>query len=112
MESLKEKVDLAVACLNAADWQGAESACREILAADPVNGNALRVLGIVARNRGELPKALEYLQRAVQLYDRSPLLRFELGVIYTALHRHQEAFDCYRRTTESGPQISRSLPEP
>jgi tetratricopeptide (TPR) repeat protein len=105
MESLKDKVDRAVACLNAADWPGAESACREILAADPVNGNALRVLGIVARNRGELAAALDYLRRAVQLYDRSPLLQFELGAVYTALHRHEEAFDCYRLATELDPKF-------
>jgi protein O-GlcNAc transferase len=60
-------LESAVALHQAGHFAEAEAAYRRILAADPVQHDALQLLGALLHQRGELPAAIELMQRSLAL---------------------------------------------
>lgn len=73
---------------------------------DPRNAQALRLLARAYLSQGNPQAALEALQQASAVRPENPLLRLELGDVYDALGRTEEAVQAY----ESGGVGSRGLP--
>jgi len=62
---------------------------------DGRNVQAMRLLARGYLSQGQQQAALEVLQRAAELRPENPLLRLELGDVYDALGRTQEAIEAY-----------------
>ncbi|MCG7359874.1 tetratricopeptide repeat protein [Roseomonas sp. ACRSG] len=63
----------------AGDLAGAERLFRQVLALRPDDGNALNLLGQIARARGDLPEALRLIGRAVALNPGAPVFLAAYG---------------------------------
>ncbi len=73
------KIDEAIALANS------------VLADDPKNVGALNVVGLALYKSGDLAGAVEPLKKALEIDPRYPEARFNLGNVYQALKRPQEA---------------------
>jgi tetratricopeptide (TPR) repeat protein len=105
MDRTEMQVKAAADYLNAGDVAGAERIACGLLAADPNNINALRLMGAISRQQGDLEQSLEFFQKAVRLNDRKAVLHFELGAAYTELQRPEDAYRCYLKATELDPKL-------
>ena len=61
-------LDQAYAAYNRGYLEKAEALCRDVLAAEPTQGDALLLLGLIAYRSGALEPAVELLYQAVKLY--------------------------------------------
>jgi tetratricopeptide (TPR) repeat protein len=68
-----------------------EELCLAILAAEPNHADAMRLLGRLARQRGNNSAALELIQRAVAIHPSSADFRIDLANVLMALNRRDEA---------------------
>ncbi|MGY4803344.1 tetratricopeptide repeat protein, partial [Teichococcus aerofrigidensis] len=55
------------------DLARAEALYRQVLARDPREANALNLLGVLHRQRGDLPGALRLIRRALALRPEAPV---------------------------------------
>ncbi len=100
MDRTELQVKAAADFLNAGDTAAAERIACELLAKDRNNINALRLMGGVTRQQGDLQQSLEFFQRALSLNERKAVLHFELGTAYTELQQSEDAYRCYCKAVE------------
>ncbi len=100
MDRTELQVKAAADFLNAGDTGAAERIACELLARDPNNINALRLMGGVTRQQGDLQQSLKFFQRALSLNERKAVLHFELGTAYTELQQSEDAYRCYCKAVE------------
>lgn len=74
----------------------AEKACKEILATEPQNTDAMHLLALVFYNVGQLEPAKNILRYAVALKPQLDYLS-NLGLILSHLGENQEALSCYKQ---------------
>jgi tetratricopeptide (TPR) repeat protein len=74
-----------------------------ILSAAPNHGDALHLAGIIASRQGELPKALELMQRSLRHGTDTPLYLRNICKVYRALGRLDEALEAARRAIALAP---------
>jgi Flp pilus assembly protein TadD len=87
----------------------AEASLRTLLAFRPDHGEALVGLGVLMRERGDLPGAIETLTRAVALLKRDPEAWAELGFAYALARRFDEARDALRKAVRAKPDFLEAL---
>ena len=75
----------------AGQYEKAEIEYRNVLALDAANPGAIRNLAHIYYDRGDVPKAFVFLQRAKTLEPANLDLRFKLGLIYLAAGKFTEA---------------------
>src|SRR5262245_33319582 len=80
-------LQLAVSHHHAGRLAEAESIYRQVLAVQPDNVDALRLLGILACRTGHVDPGVTLLRRAMKLAPGAPLVRRALG---EALSKHAE----------------------
>ena len=69
----------------------------EALARDPREPNALHQLGLIHRRRGDLAKALAFMEAAVRADRTSAEALSNLGLVLQDLGRHEAAIDTFNR---------------
>jgi tetratricopeptide (TPR) repeat protein len=84
----------------------AEQLCRSLLDASPDSVELLTLAGVLARQKGELQRALDLFSRAAALDPTLPELPNNLGVILQDLGRHEEAVASYQRALALRPSYS------
>jgi tetratricopeptide (TPR) repeat protein len=87
----------AAAALQRGDAAGAERICRPIVEANPVQFEALYLLGIAAGQSRRPEEALDWLSRAAQAQPRHADLQYNLGVAFGEVGRLGEAVAAYER---------------
>src|SRR5205823_1659331 len=70
---------------------------REILQMEPANAEALHLLGVLAYQVGQSQAALGYLQQALALNPADASFHSDLGLVYQAMRRGDEAIACHRQ---------------
>lgn len=83
----------------------AASVCRQVLAREPRNSDAMHLLGLAAATFGDLPQALALISAAVQLQPGNAAMHTNLGSALAQAGRHGEAIDCYDRALALHPQL-------
>jgi predicted O-linked N-acetylglucosamine transferase (SPINDLY family) len=86
--------------------QEAETQCRAIIAAQPTNVEAHRILGIVLHGLRRHPEAVAACRLAVELAPRSASANGSLGFVLLEQGATQEAVPWLRRTIELDPNDS------
>ncbi|MDQ0456179.1 tetratricopeptide repeat protein [Rhizobium paknamense] len=76
----------------------------QILAEDPDQVDALRLLASARRSLGQLPEALSLYARALRLAPDHADIWFNLGNALSAAGREADALESYRRAAELQPQ--------
>jgi tetratricopeptide (TPR) repeat protein len=79
------------ASLQAGDLAGAESAFREVLAADPSSGAAYANLGVIAMRRKMWDEALKNLRKAEKLAPQMAGVRLNIGLVEFRRGNYQQA---------------------
>lgn len=81
----------------------AEQLYRAILAADPFNGDALHLLGLILNDRGQRDDAAQSIEKAIRLNERNPNFHNSLGVVLLGMKRGLDARRCFERVLELEP---------
>lgn len=75
----------------------AEPVYRELLRNDPSHAGAWHLLGLVLHKRGDLPGALEHIQKALALCGQKAVYWNNLGVVHKDLGRFRAARAAFER---------------
>ncbi len=84
----------------------AESVYRQILQAAPAHPEALRLLGLIALQRGQNDAALDLIDAALGARPRHPGYHNDRGFVLHALGRADEAIASYRRALALKPDLA------
>jgi tetratricopeptide (TPR) repeat protein len=87
----------------------AQELCRGVLAADPLNGDAEHLLGIIAHQSGKLADAIEHVGRATTLEPDVALYHANLGEMCRLAGRAEEAVRHGRRAVALKPDYPEAL---
>ncbi|MBN8261217.1 MAG: tetratricopeptide repeat protein [Xanthomonadales bacterium] len=87
----------------------AEQACRQCLALEPANAEALELLSVLAFERGDAAMARDAAQRAVLADASRPAAHFFHGKASLALGRPKDALASFERTLQIAPAMPDAL---
>ena len=99
----------AVALHRAGDLDNAEKSYRDILRAEPGNPDALHLLGLVRRQRGDLESALDLLKKACVERPSNPLFICDWADALQENKLFKEALACYQRVLSIDPDNVKAL---
>ena len=102
-------LDHGIRCHTEGDLAAAAAAYEQVLAAQPENGDALSMLGVVALQSGQADKAVEILSEAVRVDDGHPGYHNNLGQALDAMDDVAGALDHYRKALALAPGDPRCL---
>ena len=98
-----QAIETAVQHQTAGRFSEAEAIYGKILAADSNNFDALHLLGVLRYQRGDHGGAVDLISRAIAVDASDPPAHFNLGNVYGALNRIEEAISCYRKAIALNP---------
>ena len=84
----------------------AEQMYRQILSRDPLNVDALHLLGMLAQEAGRHEAACELIGKAVQIHPQAALIRNNFGTVLESLERFDAAVACYREALRLEPDYA------
>src|SRR5262249_6102401 len=85
------------------DYAQAESLCRQILATNPENGEAWRLVGEACLFQGKCPEAAAGFQQALRLGPNPAEVHNNLGVALAQQGKPSEAISSYRQALQLKP---------
>lgn len=77
--TLRQKLSVAMQCVQTGELQKAGMLCREVLAKEPDNLDALHLYGLVCRHGSDFAAAVTYISQVVERAPNHPVLRNNLG---------------------------------
>lgn len=83
----------------------AEAICRQIIAGQPENADALHMLGILALQTGQPDAAVEWIARAAALQPANAICQNNLGTALREKGKLDEAIACFKRAVELKPSF-------
>jgi protein O-GlcNAc transferase len=89
----------------AGQWQEAEVLYREILRSDPMDGDALQLLGLVRCQLGSKEEAIELLERAASINPKAADCHYHLGVVLNSTGRFEESIKAFQRAVDLKPDF-------
>jgi protein O-GlcNAc transferase len=99
----------ALMCLQEGKLDQARAVCEDIVRGDPRNPAAWVLLGTIAMDRGDLPRAAEALRRSLERQPNQPAAWTNLGVALRGLAKPEEAVRCYDRALALQPDLPEAL---
>jgi tetratricopeptide (TPR) repeat protein len=88
------------------DLQGAERLYREILIRQPRDPDALHLLGVLARQRGQVAEAVELITRALAESPNHAVAHYNLALALEAAAQTDQAMCHYRRAVALAPGLA------
>ena len=76
---------------------------KHVLDAHPTHAGALHLMGVVAYRRGDKPRALALMEKAIEYGIDTPLYYRNIGEVYRVMGRHAEAAKAARKSVELNP---------
>ncbi len=98
--NLVRAIETAMAHLHAGRLEEAKAAFQEIRRRYPGSAGALHFLGAIAHQEGDHNLAVELMTKAIDEDSRLHVFHGNLGEVYRALGRYDEAIACCRRALE------------
>ncbi|MEZ5565927.1 MAG: tetratricopeptide repeat protein [Gammaproteobacteria bacterium] len=99
----------AMALHRAGREREADALYAQVLRAEPLQPQALRLRGVLARDSGDLAASLRLLRKAVAAADSDPEPCAELGLSYLAAGYLQLAEAAFREAVERNPESRKAL---
>jgi predicted O-linked N-acetylglucosamine transferase (SPINDLY family) len=103
MASLSQALETALAHHQAGRLELAEEIYCRILAVEPEHAETLHLMGAIAVDRGDFPRAVEYVEHAIRVDGAQAHYHNTLGEAYRRLQKIPEAMGCYQRAIELRP---------
>ena len=94
---MNNNIKTAVRYHQAGQFQQAESLYNQILQEDPGHADALHLLGVIARQRGEYDLAVELITKAIAKNSSVFIYHNNLGNAFKDLGRFDDAVECYEK---------------
>src|ERR1700730_17377751 len=88
--------------------RGAEAAslCREVLVREPLNGDALHLMGLAVAALGDAQQAVRLIGEAAQLQTSNAAVHANLASALNAACPHPGALACYDRALALQPELA------
>jgi protein O-GlcNAc transferase len=103
---LNNNIKTAVRYHQAGQFQQAESLYNQILKEDPDHADALHLLGVIARQRGEYDLAVELINKAIAKNSSVFIYHNNLGNAFKAIGRLNDAVECYEEALHLKPDYA------
>jgi Tfp pilus assembly protein PilF len=103
MTTIPEGLAIALQHHQAGRLQAAEHICRQIIAVDPNQPDAIYLLGVIAHQVGQHDAAVEFIKRAIGLKRTEGVFHTRLGNVFLSQGKLDEATACFRRALELQP---------
>lgn len=100
------RIQTAVAHHQSGRWRDAELIYRQLLAEDPNHPDLWHLLGVLAYQVGRPAMAVDYIRRAIGLYDRAAAYFGNLGEAYRVQNDMLRAEKAFRRAIELDPNLA------
>ena|SRR5438105_12003202 len=84
----------------------AVSMYREVLAREPLSGDALHLMGLAVAALGDAQQALRLIGSAAQLQPSNAAVQANLATALSAVGRHAQALRCYERALALQPDLA------
>src|SRR5262249_37161159 len=104
-----ELLSRAEAAFAAGQYDKAEQEYRRVLSLAPEDQAALRQLGIIYLDQGQVVQAYPLLKKFVDLQPDDPEAQLKLGTIYLAVREYKQARDAASQVLEKQPGNERAL---
>lgn len=101
--SIAVALQQAHALMAQGQFESAEALCRRMLEAAPGEPDAVQLLGLIRRRRGDLAGAESLLRRSIQMAPGRPQYHANLGNLLAAAGRPAEAESSYRNALRLDP---------
>jgi len=101
--NLAQALQQAVAHLQRMELDAASALLARILAATPEQPDALQLMGMIARNRGDPAAAENWLRRSLRANPNQPHVRNNLANLFKTLGRLNEAISEYKAALSLAP---------
>jgi protein O-GlcNAc transferase len=95
--------------IEAQRWDAARALCDRIVRADPKNGDALALAGLLSSQAGEDAAAVDLLSKAVKQLPRRWDLYHNLGIVLRRMERLEEAALRFSKAIALNPQAAAAL---
>lgn len=102
-DGLEDWQERVVEMCEIGNYTSAYTFLQSILQREPLNSQALLLLGMVCSDTDRDEEALTYLLSASQLNDENPLIYKYLGFSYDAIGEHSKALDAFKRASILDP---------
>ncbi len=109
MPTLHEALEMAMAQHRAGKLDIAAEMYRQITAQVPQHADAWHLLGVVAQQKGDLPKSLELIDRAIAMNDNVASFHSNRGETLRSMGRMADAERSLRRAIELEPNFPDAL---
>lgn len=106
MPTIAETLAIAIEDHQAGRLQIAEALYGQILQSDPRHAEAMHLLGVLALQGGHCGRAVELIERAIELDGRRPIFYSNLGEAYRRQRRDAEAIASYQRALALNPDFA------
>jgi predicted O-linked N-acetylglucosamine transferase (SPINDLY family) len=103
MDSMAQILAAGVAQQRAGRFQEAEAAYRSVVASEPANAEAWRLLGMLALEMKQHDAAVGYLEQAVRLQPGTSFFHGSLGVAHASRGDWPAAHGCFKQAVELDP---------
>jgi tetratricopeptide (TPR) repeat protein/ADP-heptose:LPS heptosyltransferase len=105
MATVVPDFSLAIQRFDEGDSDEAAAICQEILAGQPHHAGALHMLGVVARQRGQLTASLDLLARSIREAPERAVVWFDRGTTLYQNEQIEAALEAYRRAATLDPKL-------
>ena len=96
----------AIESMNAEEFKVAEVLFLAVIEMQPDFAQAYHNLGVVYYRTEKMDKAIEYLEKAIQLNQREPSAFYLLGMALTKVGKIKEAKEAYQKAIELNPDMA------
>ena len=103
---LMNRIQQAIAAQRAGNLAHAEQLCRQALAQDARDFDALHILGALCAQRGDYSEAERLLARALSIDPRVPPCLHNYGNVLSRLKRYEEAIGYYKQALALAPNFA------
>jgi protein O-GlcNAc transferase len=100
--SLQEGLSLAEHCFGQRNFLGAREILEKVLTQHPNSARANELMGYIAGNLGDIPLAIELLEKAISLNGCARNAFYELGSIYLGREEDKRALDLFQKAIKLG----------
>ena len=108
MATISEALAIALQHHRAGRLQAAQQVCRQLVATQPDDADAIQLLGVIAWQMRKRDEALAYWRRALELRPDFAQAHYNLGNALKDLGNLDEAVACYRRALELRPDYAKA----
>lgn len=88
------------------DFARAERCCREVLAKDARNADALQLMGIVRWRSGDVDQGEELLRESLAISPKQPHVLTNLGDLLESKQDHESSLECYAESVRLAPDFA------